>query len=143
MALARIPVHSQFMKTISMPGVLGAGIFVSGSETIIVDRRQSRGNGDDDHTGRRDAPYRDGINGTHYRTRNIVQASASENNVYETNRHRKNVNRTVMESRSQAELTAPLILTYMARVHRSPSTRIQCKADEQRVNIKHEGDAWA
>ncbi len=126
-----------------MAGVLGAGIFVSGSETIIVDRRQGRDYSDDDRDGRRGAPYRDGVNGTHYRTRNIGQSSASENNVYETNKHRKNVNRTVMETRLQDEQVAPLIQTYTARVHRPPSKRIPWKADVQKPNGKHEGEAWA
>jgi hypothetical protein len=143
MALARVPVHSHAMKTISMAGFLGAGIFVTGSETTILDRRQGQDRSDDKRAGYRGAPYRDGVNGTHYRTRNIGQASVGENNVYETNKHRKNVNRTVMESRSQAELAAPLMLTYTARVHRTPSKKIHCKADEQGANIKHEGDAWA
>ena len=78
------------MKTLSIAGILGAGIFLPGCETTVVDRRRgSEGYYDNGRTG---------YGTTGYRTGSVRQTNVYENNVYETNAHRNTVNRTVKET---------------------------------------------
>ena len=84
--------YSGAMKTLSIAGMLGAGIFLSGSETTVVDRR--RGSEGYYDNGRGDNRT------TSYRTGNVKRTNVYENNVYETNVHRNTVNRTVTETDS-------------------------------------------
>jgi hypothetical protein len=141
-----MPAYSHAMKTLTIDGILGAGIFLTGCETTVVERRHGCGDG---HHGYRDGRYRDGDNGTQYGTRNIERTNVHETDVYETNvrlngTDRNDVNRTVARNHSQGgqateygQASSGVQAHAISKVHQQPSKRVN---DRKK---KHGGDAQA
>jgi len=135
-------VYSGGMKTLSIAGILGAGIFLSGCETTVVDRRHgSEGYYDNGRTGYGTASYRTG---------SVKQTNVYENNVYETNVHRNTVNRTVKETdatgrRSTVHGQASPGMQAQGAAKAQSSTKGKAAGDHKKTDNKkkHDKDAQA
>ncbi len=140
------------MKALAVTAILAAGIFLTGCETTVVERRHDHGNRGyyrDGRSGYLEGGYRDGNEGTHYRTRNVERTNVYENNVYETRVHRNDVNRTEVKTQSrsgratvnaQASQKAPTRTTVNVSQQATKKGKgKRQKGDEE--HKKHEGDA--
>ena len=125
------------MKTLLIAGIFGAGIFLTGCETAVVENRYPRGN---------DRYYANGGNGygdASYHTRNVQRTNVYETNVNETNVHRSDTNRTVVKTQSKGgqdtvnRQTAKGSQTQSAtKVQQQSTKKVKAKGGDQQGNDK-------